>query len=68
MSGQLEREKAEFSEEELAQHALVREMLWIFYPQDNKDMSSRPSEDGVADQAATAIIAALKYKRHAVLN
>lgn len=63
----LKREKADFNEEELAQHAVVREMLWIFYPQDS-DLNSKSSEDEVADQAATAIIASLKYKRHAVMN
>jgi hypothetical protein len=58
-------EKAKFSPEELAQHAVVRELLWLFYPQRPDDV---PSEDGVADRAATAIIEALSRKRRAVMG
>ena len=56
-----------FSPEEQKTHALIRELLWMFYPQD-KDSQSIPSEDTKADEAATFIVEALKNNRKACME
>lgn len=57
--------KSEFTADDVKAHAVVRELLWLFYPQ---DQSASPSEDSLADQAATAVVEALKARRTAFMG
>jgi len=59
--------KASFTPDDVAAHAVTKELLWLMYPQD-KNENSKPSADDKADEVATYIVEAIKNKRRAALG
>lgn len=57
--------KKSFSPDDMANHAVIKELLWLMYPQDQRE-DSIPEDDPKADEVATYIVEAIKNKRHAI--
>jgi hypothetical protein len=56
-----DRLKSEFTGDLLIAHGVVKELLWLLYPQD-RELDSDPSSDAKADECAAYIIDGLKLK------